>query len=353
LAMMGCYSFPSHVLAHHPGIEIGLSAPSLLDALRDELPAATVTYAEGCTVSTPDTSGLAAAVALAQDADVVVVALGDRAALFGRGTSGEGCDAPDLSLPGVQGQLLDALLDTEKPVVLVLITGRPYALGRYAGRAAAIVQAFFPGEEGGPALAGVLSGRVSPSGRLPVSIPADPTGQPGTYLSAPLGLRTEVSNLDPTPLYPFGYGLTATSFAWSDVTVDGIPYSGRSDLATDSAVALGVTVTNTGAQAGVELVQVSLHDPVAQTTRPVVRLVGFARVPLQPGESRRVSFDLHADLTSFTGVDGTRIVEPGDIELRLSTSSRDVHTAVKLRLTGPLRRVDHTRVLTAAVTVSP
>jgi hypothetical protein len=117
-------------------------------------------------------------------------------------------------------------------------------------------------------------------------------------------------------------------------------------------VALGVTVTNTGPVAGVELVQVYLHDPVAQTTRPVVRLVGFARVTLQPGQSRRISVDVHADLTSFTGVDGTRVVEPGDIELRLSTSSRDVHTAVKLRLTGPLRRVDHTRVLTAGVTVS-
>jgi beta-xylosidase len=274
---------------------------------------------------------------------VVVVALGDQAGLFGRGTSGEGCDAPDLQLPGVQGQLLDALLDSGKPVVVVLITGRPYALGRYVPRAAAIVQAFFPGEEGGPALAGVLSGRVSPTGRLPVSIPEGPNGQPGTYLVPPLGARSEVSNLDPSALYPFGFGLSSTSFAWEDVTVD------RHELPTDGSVSLALTVRNTGGRPGTEVVQLYLHDPVAQTTRPVVRLIGFARLPLEPGESRRVTFTVSADLTSFTGIEGTRIVEPGDIELRLSTSSADVREVVRLRLTGPTRQVDFRRTLTALV----
>jgi beta-xylosidase len=352
LAMMGCYSFPSHVLAHHPEVPLGLSVPTLLEALRTELPSATVSYSPGCEVANEDTSGFAAALAAAADADVVVVALGDQAGLFGRGTSGEGCDAPDLRLPGVQGQLLDALLDNGKPVVVVLITGRPYALGKYADRAAAIVQAFFPGEEGGSALAGVLSGRVSASGRLPVSIPSEPSGQPGTYLSPPLGRHTEVSNLDPTPLYPFGFGLSSTSFAWLDATLDGLPLGSEPvDVATDGEVTVALTVHNTGGVAGDEIVQIYLHDPVAQTTRPVVRLVGFARVALQPGESREVSFVLSADLTSFTGIDGGRIVEPGDIELRLSTSSRDARTTVKLRLTGPVRQVDSTRVLAAAVSV--
>ena len=186
--MMGCYSFPSHVLAHHPEVPLGsVGADACSMRCAPSCPTRTVSYAEGCGVSSLTCRALPAAVALADEADVVVVALGDRAGLFGRGTSGEGCDAADLSLPGVQGELLDALLDTGKPVVLVLLTGRPYALGRYAVRAAAVVQAFFPGEEGGPAIAGVLSGRVTPTGRLPVSIPRDPTGQPGTYLAAPLG----------------------------------------------------------------------------------------------------------------------------------------------------------------------
>ena len=343
LAMMGCYSFPSHVLAHHPDVPMGLAVPTLLEALRAELPEAEVSYTQGCDVRSLESTGISAAVSAALGADVVVVALGDQAGLFGRGTSGEGCDAPDLQLPGVQGQLLDALLETGKPVVIVLITGRPYALGRYASRAAAIVQAFFPGEEGGSALAGVLSGRVSPSGRLPVSIPHDATGQPGTYLTPALGARTAVSNLDPTALYPFGFGLSGTSFAWEDATLD------RDEIGTDGSVVLSVTVRNTGAIAGADVVQVYLHDNQAQVTRPVVRLIGFARVPLEVGESRRVTFTISADLTSFTGIDGSRIVEPGDVELRLSTSSADAREVLRLRLTGPLRRVGFGRTLTAVV----
>ncbi|MFE2133215.1 glycoside hydrolase family 3 protein, partial [Streptomyces sp. NPDC059466] len=199
LAMLGCYSFPSHVLTHHPDVPMGIDIPTVLDSLRAELPDTKVTFAEGCGVSDPDPSGFAEAVARASEADVCVAVLGDRAGLFGRGTSGEGCDASDLRLPGVQGELLDALVDTGVPVVLVLLTGRPYALGRWDGRLGAVVQAFFPGEEGGPAVAGVLSGRVNPSGRLPVSVPRLPGGQPWTYLQPPLGGGGEVGHKGPTP----------------------------------------------------------------------------------------------------------------------------------------------------------
>ena len=120
----------------------------------------------------------------------------------------EGCDAEDLNLPGLQPQLVEAILETGTPTVLLAVSGRPYALGQYQGRAAAIVQAFFPGEEGGSALAGVLSGRVNPSGKLPVGVPRQAGGQPHTYLAPPLGQRSQrVSNLDPTPAFPFGHGL--------------------------------------------------------------------------------------------------------------------------------------------------
>jgi beta-xylosidase len=203
-----------------------VEVPTLLAALRAELPAASLTFAPGCPVAGPDTAGFAAATQAARAADVAMVALGDEAGMFGRGTCGEGCDAEDLRLPGVQGELLEALLATGTPVVLVLLSGRPYALGRYADRLAGIVQAFFPGEEGGPAVAGVLPGRVNPSGRLPVGVPRDPGGQPATYLVPPLGRRSEVSSLDPTPLFPFGHGLSYTRFVWDDVAVDGRPLAG-------------------------------------------------------------------------------------------------------------------------------
>ncbi|WP_392668228.1 glycoside hydrolase family 3 N-terminal domain-containing protein [Streptomyces sp. LN785] len=349
LAMLGCYSFPSHVGVSHPEVPMGVDIPTVLESLRAEFPDADISSAAGCDVDGTDTSGIAAAAEIAGHADVCVAVLGDRAGLFGRGTSGEGCDAADLSLPGVQGELLDALLATGTPVVLVLLTGRPYALGRWADRTAATVQAFFPGEEGGPALAGVLSGRVNPSGRLPIGVPQGPGGQPWTYLQPPLGLANGVSNLDPTPLHPFGHGLSYTSFAWE--SGDPVP----AELPTDGSVDIELTVRNTGDRAGAEVVQLYVHDPVAQTTRPDARLIGYARVELAAGEARRVRFGFHADLVSFTGIGGRRIVEPGDLELRLAASSApaDIRQTVRLRLTGPERRVDHRRRLVCDTTVEP
>ncbi|GHC68614.1 glycoside hydrolase family 3 N-terminal domain-containing protein [Streptomyces violaceochromogenes] len=348
LAMLGCYSFPSHVLTHHPEVPAGIDIPTVLDALRSELPDAKVTFAQGCDVTDPDTGGFEEAIARAAEADVCVAVLGDRAGLFGRGTSGEGCDATDLGLPGVQGELLDALVATGVPVVLVLLTGRPYALGRWHGRLGAVVQAFFPGEEGGPAVAGVLSGRVNPSGRLPVSVPQVPGGQPWTYLQPPLGLAGEVSNLDPTPLYAFGHGRSYTAFAWEDCSA-----TEPAELGTDGSHDVSVTVRNTGGRAGAEVVQLYLHDPVASVTRPDVRLIGYQRVELAPGEAARVTFRFHADLSSFTDRSGRRVVEPGALELRLAASSTDVRHTAHVTIAGPVRETGADRRLRCETEVSP
>ncbi|WP_223172092.1 glycoside hydrolase family 3 protein [Microbacterium sp. NIBRBAC000506063] len=167
----------------HPEVPLGITLPTLHEALAAEFPDAEITFAAGTTIDGGETEGIAEAVAAASAADVVVLALGDRAGLFGRGTSGEGCDAGDLSLPGAQGALLDAVLDSGVPTIVTLLAGRPYALGRAPERAAAIVQSFFAGEEGTGAIAGVLSGRVNPSGRMPVSIPRSPVTHPSTYLA--------------------------------------------------------------------------------------------------------------------------------------------------------------------------
>jgi len=346
LAMLGCYSFPSHVGTHHPEVPMGIEIPTVLESLRTELPDAKVTFAEGCDVADPDTSGFEEAVARASEADVCVAVLGDRAGLFGRGTSGEGCDVADLQLPGVQGELLDALVATGVPVVLVLLTGRPYALGRWNGRLGAVVQAFFPGEEGGPAVAGVLSGRVNPSGRLPVSVPQVPGGQPWTYLQPPLGLAGEVSSLDPTPLYPFGHGRSYTTFTWEPAE------SPEAEIGTDGSYDVTVTVRNTGDRAGAEVVQLYLHDPVASVTRPDVRLIGYQRLELDPGEGSRVTFRFHADLSAFTDRSGRRVVEPGALELRLAVSSADVRHTARLSLTGPVRVLGADRWLRCETEVS-
>ncbi|MFE9650987.1 glycoside hydrolase family 3 N-terminal domain-containing protein [Streptomyces sp. NPDC006365] len=327
-AMLGCYTFPRHVLLDHPEVPMGVAVPTLLEALRAEL---------------PDVEFVDDPVA----AELCVVAVGDRSGLFGRGTSGEGCDAADLELPDAQGALLDKALASETPVVLVVLSGRPYALGRWADRCGAVVQAFFPGEEGGPAAAGVLSGRVNPSGRLPVSVPRDPAGQPWTYLAPPLGQRAEASSLDPTPLFPFGHGLSYTTYDWQEPAVDADAFP------TDGETTLRLTVRNTGKRPGAEVVQLYLHDPVGKVARPVARLVGYARVPLEAGESAEVHFTFPADLAAYTGPDGNRIVEPGELELRLAASCAegDVRHAVPVTLTGPERVVGRERRMRCDVRV--
>ena len=241
--------------------------------------------------------------------------------------------------------------------MLVLLAGRPYALGEFTG-AAATVQAFFPGEEGGPALARILSGGTSPSGRLPVSVPRHNGGQPATYLAPALSQRSAVSSIDPTPLYPFGHGLSYTTFTWGGIELDGLDWpqdeSGRpapASVSTDGTITVAVTVRNSGDRAGTEVVQLYLHDPVAQVTRPVVQLIGYARVPLEPGERRRVTFAVHTDQISFIGRAGERIVEPGRIELRLGTSSADTPVILPVQLAGPQRTICGARQMTAAVEI--
>jgi beta-glucosidase len=326
-ALFGCYSFANHVLSHHPGTELGIAAPTVLAALRDELGGA-VTYARGCAVADDDRTGFAEAVAAAAAADVAIVVGGDQAGLFGRGTSGEGCDADSLELPGVQRELVEAVLATGTPVVLVLLTGRPYAIAWALDRCAAVVQGFFPGEEGGRAIAGVVSGRVNPSGRLPVSMPRSAAAQPYSYLHPTLGGASNVSNLDPSPTRPFGFGLSYTTFAHDDLAV------AAAAVPTGGVVEASVRVANTGARDGVDVVQLYAHDPVASITRPVAQLLGYARVPLAAGEQATVRFAVPTTRLAFSGRDMVRGVEPGAVELWVGPSCEVRETEAAVELVG-------------------
>jgi beta-xylosidase len=313
----------------------------VLDALRaDDYD---VSYARGCPVVGGEDREIEAAARLAAEADVCVAVLSDRAGLFGRGTSGEGCDAADLRLPGRQEELLEALLATRTPVVLVLLVGRPYELSRQAGRLAAAVCGFYPGEEGARALADLLAGRAEFAGRLPVHFPAAGASQPSTYLTAPLGARSELSTVDPTPLYPFGHGLSYARVTWVDVARG----SASEAWPTDGAVEIAVTLRNGAARASTEVVQVYLHDPVAEVARPVQQLIAAQRVDLAAGETCTVVLELHADLTAFTGVSGRRQVDPGAVELRVGASSADIRATLPFTLAGPRREVGFDRVMTA------
>ncbi|WP_035781216.1 beta-glucosidase family protein [Arthrobacter sp. H14] len=341
LNLLGCYSFPGHVGTSYPGTPLGIGIPTVLQAIRAEYPDADVEFTPGVSVDGTETGGIPEAVAAASRADLVIAVLGDRPGLFGRGTSGEGCDAESLELPGRQWELLDAVLESGTPVVTTLVAGRTYWLHDAPERAAAIVQSFFPGEEGAGALAGIISGRINPSGRLPVGIPAQIGGQPGTYLSPPLAGASQVSNIDPTARFAFGHGLGYTEFEWSEAWIS------RTEVDTHEAARVGIKVTNHGARHGADVVQLYLHDPVASVVRPVNRLIGYQRVELEAGESAQVEFEVHAELTAFSGKSYERIVEPGTIELRLGRSSADIVHSLECTLTGETRVVDHTRALQA------
>ncbi|WP_307807388.1 glycoside hydrolase family 3 N-terminal domain-containing protein [Naasia sp. SYSU D00948] len=346
--MLGCYSFPNHVMSRLGDEGTGIPVPTIADAIRSEFPDAELRVVKGVEISGGDTGGIPEAVEAARNADLAIVTVGDLAGLFGRGTSGEACDAIDLRLPGHQSEFLSAILDTGTPTVLVVVSGRPYALGDYAERAAAIVQAFLPGSEGAAALSGVLSGRVTPSGKLPVGVPSHHGGQPGTYLAPILGRFSKgVSNLDPTPLYPFGHGISYTTFEYSDLSLS------ASAVEATGALTVSAVIRNTGDVAGEEVVQLYLSDEYAQVARPVRQLTGFTRVALAPGEAARVSFELSADLTSFTGVDYRRIVEPGSFRVWVAASSEDLRLEGTFAVTGDLRIVEGERVMVAPATVSP
>lgn len=348
-SFLGCYSFTNHVLSRLEENGTSVHVPTLTEALGAEFPGAELTTVAGTDFLDPDTSGIDEAVAAAQAAELAVVAVGDLAGLFGAGTSGEGCDVESLQLPGAQHELVEAVLATGTPVVLVLVTGRPYSLGAYKGRAHAIVQAFMPGEEGASAIAGVLSGRVNPSGRLPIGIPNGVGGQPGTYLAPVLAWESDgISNLDPQPLFPFGHGLSYSRYEYSDLQLS------AEQIAADGTVEISATVTNTSDRDGKEVVQLYLSDPVASVVRPLKRLVGFTKVGLAAGESAHVSFALHADRTSFTGADLQRIVEPGEFRVRLGASSEDVTLEGSFRISGEVRVLSPGRhVLDTPATVSP
>lgn len=316
-ALQGCYAFANHVLADHPDLVLGFEIPTVFESLpgafeAQGLPVPEFVYAEGCAVDDDDDSGLAGAVSVAASAQLAIVVVGDQAGLFGRGTVGEGNDSESLELPGLQRRLVEAVVATGTPVVMVLLTGRPYAIGwALEGEATApgaVLQSFFPGEGGGLAIADVIAGAVNPSGRLPVSMPRSAGAQPYSYLHPILGGPSDVTAADSTPVLPFGYGLSYTTFDYTDLVVEPAVVAGGS-------FAVEVTVTNTGGLAGADVVQLYGRDLHATVTRPVAQLLGYARVELDPGESARLTFSVPTTRFAFTDRRMVKVIEPGDVDV--------------------------------------
>jgi beta-glucosidase len=287
-------------------------------AISAAFPTATVRSAPGCAVNGDDRDGFADAVRLAAESDIAVMVMGDKAGLTMDSTCGEGRDRASLDLPGVQEDLVRAVLATGTPVVLVLVAGRPCGSVEAHEGSAAVVAAWLPGDEGAAAIADVLNGAVNPGGKLPVSFPRTAGHVPVYYRQKRSGGRShwkgDYADAAVSPLYPFGHGLSYTCFelAPSICTTTNIDQAG--------AVTVAVTVTNTGSRDGDEVVQLYTRDRQASVTRPVLELKAFARVPVPVGDHRTVTFTVHAGQLGFYDRQMRYVIEPGEIEVHIGTS---------------------------------
>jgi beta-glucosidase len=289
-------------------------AESVLDGFKAYVPADLLTYAIGCGISDADPTGIAAAVAAAQTADVVVVVLGESADM-----SGEAHSRAHLGLPGQQQQLLDALAETGKPLIGVLCTGRPLVIPRLAQQVDALLVAWHGGIRGGRAIADLLFGHANPSGKLTASWPRAEGQIPVYYAQKSTGrpaagagvkqfaepFKSVYMDEPNSPLFPFGFGLSYTSFAYTDLQI------AQPVVGLDGTIDITATITNTGDRAGVEVVQLYVRDLVASITRPVKELKGFQRVNLQPGAAKTVHFVLPVQTLGFIGLNMNYMVEPG------------------------------------------
>lgn len=287
-----------------------------------------VRYEPGCDLSCKDEAGFEKAREAASASDLVFLVLGEQ-----RDASGEAASKVYLDLPGRQGQLLDSILDTGKPVVLVLMSGRPLDIRLYNDRLSAVLMTWYPGTEGGHALADILFGDRNPSGKLPVSYPRSVGQLPLYYNDLPSGRpyfannRFTLGYVDEShlPLYPFGWGVGYSAFSYSDIEVS------KNRITIGDDVEITVTVRNDGSRVGDETVQLYVRDPVASRSRPFRELKAFARVSLQGGESRRITLKVSSRQLGFHLEDGTYTIEPGRFDIWVGGNSlATLETSIEL-----------------------
>jgi beta-glucosidase len=305
---------------------------SLLDAIRSRAgPATRVTYAAGCDAACRSSDGFAAALETAAGADVVVLAVGETWDM-----SGEAKSRADIGLPGRQGQLFEALRSIGKTPVVVIMAGRPLIFENVADQADAILYAWFPGSEGGNAMADVLFGDVNPSAKLPMTFPRNLGQVPLSYQQYQTGrpvrdegnvvYKSAYIDSPNTPRFAFGHGLSYTTFAYRDLRLS------QDKMAPGGSITLSFTLANTGPVAGAEVVQLYLRDPVASTVRPLRELKGFQKIDLQPGQQQSVSFTIDRDSLAFFNRQLEWVAEPGQFQLMVGAASNDIRLQETIEL---------------------
>ena len=346
--LYGDYAYPAHIDALLDQNTLGsdkaqlpagfekldylAGVPSVLDAVREAAGDAEVAYAEGCAVQGDDRSGFDAAVEAARQSDVAVVVVGGRSGLTDDCTCGEARDRATIELPGVQEDLVRAVAATGTPVALVVVGGRPYALTDVVDHVAAALHCWLPGEAGGAAVARTLFGDAVPGGKLPITVPRAVGQVPIFYNHRPSGGHShwlgDYADLPSSPLFPFGFGLSYTTFEVSDLSLD------TDTVDPGGAVTVRVTVENTGDRDGTETVQVYARHEAASLTRPVRQLVGYARVAVAAGASEVVEVAVPARRFGLVDRDMRFVVEPGPVTLVVGASSADTPLEATVEVGG-------------------
>ncbi len=298
---------------------------TVLEGLKAKVSSQTkLVYAKGCEIQSDSGVHIAHAVQIANQADVVILALGEK-----EGMSGEAASRSQIDLPGRQDELLRAVHNTGKPIVLVLMNGRPLTIPWAAENVNAIVESWFLGVQAGHAIADILFGDVNPSGKLPVSFPRSVgqipiyynhknTGRPFNEKDKYTSKYLDVPN---PPLYPFGFGLSYTTFSYSNLHIS------ASSISSNQELKVTVDVTNTGSRDGDEIAQLYIQDEVGSVTRPVKELKGFQKVFLKAGEKKSIEFTVKPDHLSFYNLEMKKVVEPGTFKVFVGTNSVDVMEA--------------------------
>ncbi|NME70355.1 beta-glucosidase BglX [Flammeovirga aprica] len=301
-------------------------AKSLFEGLKGATKGkAELLYAKGCDMKSDDKSGFVEAIEVANQSDVVVLAIGEP-----RTISGEAKSRTDITIPGVQTELLEALKATGKPIVVVLMNGRPLALEKEDELADAILETWHLGTMAGPAIADVIFGKYNPGGKLPMTFPRN-VGQVPIYYNAkntgrpfdpsqPSGYKSYYLDAPNSPLYPFGYGLSYTTFEYGEITLS-------SDKMTDEAITASIEVTNTGDYDGEEVVQMYIQDVIGKSTRPLKELKGFEKVFIKKGETKKITFTIEKEALTYFRWDMSEGVEAGDFNVYIGTNSDDVKSA--------------------------
>jgi beta-glucosidase len=311
---------------------------TVLEGIKEKYPKAKVEYVKGCAIRDEKDVNIPAAVKAAQNAEVAIVVVGGSSArdfktkyietgaavtsntAISDMESGEGYDRASLSLLGKQQKLLEAIKATGKPMIVVYIQGRPLEMNWAAQNANALLCAWYPGQEGGNAIADVLTGDVNPSGKMPISVPKN-VGQLPVYYNKKTPIGHEYVEMSQLPLYTFGYGLSYTTFQYSDLVIN---KKGKENFE------ISCKLKNTGKVAGKEVMQLYLRDEVASVVQPVKQLKHFHKIMLNPGEEKTVTFDITSDDLSMINIDMQKIVEPGAFKVMLGASSADIRLEGKV-----------------------